>query len=105
MFSHSPGVEVNRGLIAGVTSAVAAFSIFVIGAIVRGQKRRKATGAEGMIGKVAIAKTSLDPTGTVLAQGELWTATTEKDKIERGEEVIISKVEELKLWVTRKSKK
>ena len=105
LFSHSPGVEVNRGLIAGVTAAIAAFSIFVIGAIIRGQKRRKATGAEGMIGKVAIAKTSLDPTGTVLAQGELWTATTEKDTIERGEEVIISKVEELKLWVTRKSKK
>jgi membrane-bound ClpP family serine protease len=58
-----------------------------------------------MIGKVALAKTPLDPTGTVLAQGELWTATTEKDRIERGEEVIISKVEELKLWVTRKSKK
>ncbi len=105
LFSHSPGVEVNRGLIAGVTAAIAAFSIFVIGAIIRGQKRKKATGAEGMIGKVAIAKTSLDPTGTVLAHGELWTATTEKDTIERGEEVIISKVEELKLWVTRKSKK
>ncbi len=105
LFSHSPGIEVNRGLIAGVTVAITAFAVFVIGAIVRGQKRRKATGAEGMIGEVAIAKTPLDPTGTVLAQGELWTATTEKDRIERGEEVIISKVEELKLWVTRKSKK
>ncbi len=105
LFSHSPGVEVNRGLIAGVTTAIAAFAIFVIGAIVRGQKRRKATGAEGMIGKIAIAKTPLAPTGTVLAQGELWTATTEKDRIERGEEVIINKVEELKLWVTRKSEK
>jgi membrane-bound serine protease (ClpP class) len=104
LFSHSPGVEVSRGLIAGVTAAITAFAIFVIGAIARGQRRRKATGAEGMIGKMAIAKTALAPTGTVLAQGELWTATAEGGRIERGEEVIISKVEELKLWVTRKSK-
>ena len=103
LFSHSPGVEVNRGLIAGVTTATAAFSIFVIGAIIRGQRRRKATGAEGMIGKTAIAKTPLDPTGTVQSEGELWTAITESDKIAPGEEVVISKVETLKLWVTRKS--
>jgi len=104
LFSHSPGVEVNRGLIAGVTAATSAFCIFVIGAIVRGQRRRKATGAEGMIGRIAIAKTPLDPTGTVLSEGELWTAIAEGDKIAPGEEVIISKVEALKLWVTRKSR-
>jgi len=104
LFSHTPGVEVNRGLIAGVTAAITAFAIFVIGAIIRGQKRRKATGAEGMLGKLAIAKTALAPTGTVLAEGELWTATAQDDRIARGEEVVITKVEALKLWVARKSK-
>jgi len=104
LFSHSPGVEINRWLIAGITAAVAAFSIFVIGAIFRGQRRRKATGAEGMIGRTAIAKTPLDPTGTVLIQGELWTAVAEDSKVTPGEEVIINKVEELKLWVTKKLK-
>jgi len=104
LFSHSPGVEVNRKLIAGVTIAIAAFCIFVIGAIIRGQRRRKATGAEGMIGKIAIAKTPLDPTGTVQSEGELWTAVTEGTKIAPGEEVIINKVETLKLWVTKKVK-
>jgi len=102
LFSHSPGVEVNRKLIAGVTIAIAAFCIFVIGAIIRGQRRRKATGAEGMIGKIAIAKTPLDPTGTVQSEGELWTAVTEGTKIAPGEEVIINKIEGLKLWVTKK---
>jgi membrane-bound serine protease (ClpP class) len=104
LFSHSPGIEVNRGLIAGVTAGVTAFAIFVLGAIIRGQRRRKATGAEGMIGTVAIAKTPLDPTGTVLAQGELWTATSEGGKVTPGEEVIINKVEALKLWVAKKLK-
>jgi len=103
LFSHSPGVEVSRGLIAGVTAGIAAFAVFVVGAIIRGQRRRKATGAEGMIGTIAIAKTPLDPTGTVLAQGELWTAASEGGKVVPGEEVIITKVEALKLWVTKKS--
>jgi len=108
LFSHtysSPAMEVNRGLIAGVAIAVACFLIFVIGAIIRGQRRRKATGAEGMIGGVAVARTPLDPMGTVLAKGELWTAATEGEKVERGEEVIITKVEDLKLWVIKKLKK
>ncbi|MEA3442800.1 MAG: nodulation protein NfeD [Chloroflexota bacterium] len=105
LFSHSPGVEINRGLIAGVTAGITAFVIFVIGAIIRGQRRHKATGAEGMVGKLAIAKTSLAPEGKVLAEGELWTAMTNGDRVARGEEVIITKVEELKLFVTRKSKK
>jgi len=104
LFSHSPGVEVDRGLIAGVTVAVTAFAIFVIGAIVRGQRRRKATGAEGMIGKTAIAKTPIDPTGTVHAEGELWAASSEGGKIAPGEQVIITKVEGLRLWVVKKSK-
>jgi len=104
LFSHSPGVEVDKGLIAGVTVGVAAFAIFVIGAIVRGQRRRKATGAEGMIGKTAIAKTPIDPTGTVHAEGELWAASSEGGKVAPGEHVTITKVEGLRLWVAKKSK-
>ena len=105
LFSESPGIEVSKGLIAGVTAGFSAFAVFVIGAIVRGQRRRKATGAEGMIGSIAIAKTPLDPTGTVLAHGELWTAASEGGKVAPGEEVIITKVEALKLWVAKKSEK
>ena len=104
LFSHSPGVEVNRGLIAGVAVVFAAFAVFVLGAIIRGQRRRKATGAEGMIGTTATAKTPLDPTGTVHAEGELWAASSEGGKVAPGEQVTITKVEGLRLWVAKKSK-
>jgi len=104
LFSYSPGIEVDRGLIAGVTVGFTAFAVFVLGAIIRGQRRRKATGAEGMIGTIAIAKTPLDPTGTVRAEGELWAASSEGGKVAPGEQVIITKVEGLRLWVTKKSK-
>ena len=104
LFSGSPGIEVNRGLVAGVAVGFTAFAVFILGAIIRGQRRRKATGAEGMIGETAIAKTPLDPTGTVLVQGELWTATSEGGKVAPGEQVMINKVEGLRLLVTKKSK-
>jgi membrane-bound serine protease (ClpP class) len=81
-----------------------AFIIFVIYAIVKGQKRKLSAGVEDMIGKEAVAQTTLDPKGTVMAEGELWTAIAEDSKIEPGEEVTITKVEGLKLWVTKKSR-
>jgi membrane-bound serine protease (ClpP class) len=106
LFSHSsPEMEVNRFLIAGVTILIAAFIAFIVGAAVRGQRRRVATGAEGLIGQVAIAKTSLDPKGTVLVDGELWKAEVDTGKVEPGEEVTVTKVEGLKLLVTQRKSK
>jgi membrane-bound serine protease (ClpP class) len=105
LFSRSPGIEVNRGLILGMTAAIGAFAVFIIGAIIRSQRRSNSTGAEGMIGKVAIARTPLNPTGTVAIQGELWSATVEGDQINPQEEVIITKVEELKLWVVKRHRR
>ncbi|OGN92821.1 MAG: serine protease, partial [Chloroflexi bacterium RBG_13_50_10] len=47
LFSNSsPEMQVNRGLIAGVTILIAAFVVFIVSAAVRGQRRRVATGAE-----------------------------------------------------------
>lgn len=98
-------LQINRGLIAGVTIVVVAFIVFVIGAIVRGQRRRVATGAEGLIGKVAEAQTRLDPKGTVLVEGEHWQARVNSGRVEPGEEVIVSEIDGLKLIVSKKKTK
>jgi membrane-bound ClpP family serine protease len=95
-------VEITPPIIIGIVAGVA-FIIYVIYAIVKAQRQRLATGTEEMIGKEAVAQTALNPKGTVLAEGELWTAIAKGSRIESGEEVIITKVEGLKLWVTRKS--
>lgn len=104
LFSRTPGVEVNPGLIAGVAVGATAFSIFVLGAIIRGQRRQKATGREGMVGRTAIARSPLNPRGTVMAEGELWTATLEEDQeaAAPGDELVIVSVEHLQLRVRRK---
>jgi membrane-bound serine protease (ClpP class) len=79
-----------------------AFVVFVIYAIVLGQKRKLSAGIEDMVGKEAVAQTTINPRGRVLVEGELWTAMAENDNIASGEEVIVTKVEKLKVWVKRK---
>jgi len=96
-------IEITGPMIIGIIFAVA-FVIFVIYAIIKGQQRKLTAGVEEMIGKEAVVQTALNPKGTVLAEGELWTAIAGSDKIEPGEEVIITKVAGLKLWVTKKPK-
>jgi membrane-bound serine protease (ClpP class) len=96
-------VEITGPIIIAIVFAVA-FIVFVIYAVVKGQRRKLSAGVEEMIGKEAVARTTLNPKGTVLAEGELWTAIAEDSTIEPGEEVIITKTEGLTLWVTKKSK-
>jgi membrane-bound serine protease (ClpP class) len=96
-------VEITGPIIIAIVFAVA-FIVFVIYAIVKGQRRKLSAGVEEMVGKEAVVRTTLKPRGTVLAEGELWTAIAEDSTIEPGEEVIITKTDGLKLWVTKKSK-
>jgi membrane-bound ClpP family serine protease len=95
-------MEMTPPIVIAIVCVVAVI-VLVIYAIVKAQRRKLATGTEEMIGKEAVAQTALNPKGTVLAEGELWTAIAKGNKIEPGEEVIITKVEGLKLWVTKKS--
>ena len=95
-------MEITGPIIVAIVLA-AAFVGFVVYAIVEGQKRKLSAGVEEMIGKEAVVRTTLSPKGTVLAEGELWTAIAEDSTIEAGEEVIITKTAGLTLWVTRKS--
>lgn len=90
---------VIMGIIFGVAVIIA-----VIYAIVQGQRRKLTAGVEDMLGKIAVAQTLLNPKGTVRAEGEIWVAIAEGGKIEPGEEVIITKVEGLRLLVAKKSK-
>jgi membrane-bound serine protease (ClpP class) len=105
LFGGGPSLfhlHINWWVIALIVIVVTAVFVFFIGAIIRSQRRRPATGKEGLVGKVALANTALDPAGMVYVEGELWTATSEMGRIEAGEEVVITKVEGLKLRVTKK---
>ena len=68
---------------------------------IRAHRFKIGAGKEEMIGKTAVVTTTLDPKGTVFVEGEQWTAISEEDRIEPGEEVTISRVDGLKIYVTK----
>jgi membrane-bound ClpP family serine protease len=88
-------------LITIIIVIVVALLALVIVLIVRTYKRQAATGREDFIGKTALVKEQLAPEGIVLFQGELWTAVSISGSIEVGEEALITKIEGMKLIVTK----
>ena len=103
LFSGSDSsMEFDKSLIMYVAIFFALFVGFLVWATVRGQKRRVTTGQEGMIGQTALVKAALVPQGMVLVEGELWKAELDEGSAPEGDEVVIQKVDNLKLYVTKK---
>ncbi len=98
----SPVFRISPWLIATVAILIGALFAFVISRVIRAHHRQASTGREELIGKKAVVKVALDPEGTVFFKGERWNAVSEAGRAEPGEEVIITKVDGLKLWVTKK---
>lgn len=71
---------------------------------IKAHRLKVSAGKEDMIGESARALTVLDPKGMVLVEGEQWTAVSEADRVEIGEEVTITRIEGLKIYVTKNKK-
>ena len=65
-------------------------------------RRKKVTGAEGMIGLAGEVVESLMPNGVIKVGGEYWRAKSLDGDIETGEDVEILGINRLKLEVKRK---
>ena len=92
-------------LIVIIAICVAAFIVFAVQRSVLAHRRRISAGREELVGRTAEVDIALEPKGVVLVEGERWTAISEKGRVERGEEVIITKVDGLKLYVSKKGGK
>jgi membrane-bound serine protease (ClpP class) len=104
IFLFRGGVDnrANPFLIAGTTIAMSAVLVFIANRVTAAQKRRVTTGSEAAKGSTAVARTALNPEGTVFYQGERWKAVLDKGSAAPGEEVVITGIEGLKLFVTKK---
>ena len=93
---------VDTWLIIFIAIIIVIFIVFVVIWSVRAHQRQVSAGKEDLVGKTAVVEIALEPKGVVLVEGERWTAITDRDRAEPEEEVIITKVEGLKLRVTKK---
>jgi len=89
-------------LVAVIIICAIAFIIITVIWGVRAHRMKIGAGKEEMIGKSARVQTALDPKGTVFLEGEVWTAVSEAGRIEPDEEVTVTRVDGLKVYVTKK---
>ena len=93
--------QVNRWLLYSVAIVIAAFFIMIMSALLRSRRAPAMMGIDAMVGRVAVARSILDPGGVVFMDGARWQAHTSGPKIEEGEDVIVTEVEGLTLTVEK----
>ena len=84
-----------------VIGVIAFIAISIIWGI-RAHRKPVSAGREDLIGRTAVVDIALGHKGIVLVEGERWVAILDEGHAEPEEEVIITKVEGLKLWITKK---
>ena len=93
--------RVSVPLVIGVSlfSGVIFFTIMMIA--VRAQRAPIRTGQESMVGKIGVARSPIDPTGSVQVAGELWTAELAEGEapIPAGTRVQVENAEGIRLRV------
>jgi membrane-bound serine protease (ClpP class) len=98
--SPAPYMRISISIIVFVVAATALFFIFAVGMGLRAQRKKATTGEKGMIGMRGVARTKLDPEGSVFVHGEIWKAVADQT-IKKGEKIKVVGVEDLTLKVTK----
>jgi membrane-bound serine protease (ClpP class) len=98
----APVFRIDPWLIAVTTIVVTGALTFIIQRAISAHRKQAFTGREELLGKTAMVKAALNPEGMVLYKGERWTAISESGEVKTGEEVVIQRVDGLKLYVIKK---
>ena len=101
MFQLGP---IDPWLIAIIAIAIAVFLAFTIIWGIRAHRLQILAGKEELIGRTAVVKVALNPEGTVFLKGERWAAVSESGQVQPGEQVVITKVDGLTLYVSKQER-
>jgi len=93
-----PEMRVKLATALAVSVPVGLITVFLMTVALRARRNKIVTGAEGLIGEVAVAETALAPVGKVFVHGELWDAVASAN-VSAGERVVVQKVDGLQLRV------
>jgi membrane-bound serine protease (ClpP class) len=96
--SSAPYLQVARPAVAGIVTAFLAASVVIATLSFRTRRIRVATGSEALVGRIARARSAISPDGTVMLDGEIWRAVTDRP-VEQGAAVRVVSVEGLTVKV------
>jgi membrane-bound serine protease (ClpP class) len=95
-------LRISWWVIVPAVGSTAGLVIFALSYGVRALYRTPTTGASGMVGERAVARTPLAPAGQVAIGGELWQAVAQNGPVAVGEPVTVVGVDGLTLTVAKK---
>jgi membrane-bound serine protease (ClpP class) len=93
-----PEMRVKLATALAVSVPLGGITVFLMTVALRARRNKVMTGAEGLIGEVAIAQTPLAPAGKVFVHGEIWDALATAN-VPAGEKVVVHEVDGLQLKV------
>ena len=93
-----PEMRVKLLTALAVSIPLGVITVFLMTIALRARANKVVTGAEGLIGEVAVAQTALAPAGKVFVHGEIWDAVASTN-VSAGEKVVVQKVNGLELKV------
>ncbi len=98
--SPDPNIRVSLNVIIPTVATLAAMILFVVQRAMSAQSQPVKTGAQGLLGEIGVASTTLNPDGKVFVHGETWDATSSRS-IAKGQKVRVVRVEGLHLFVEK----
>jgi membrane-bound serine protease (ClpP class) len=93
-----PEMRVKLLTALAVSIPLGVITVFLMTIALRARANKVVTGAEGLIGAIAVAQTALAPSGKVFVHGEMWDAVASAN-VSAGERVVVQKVDGLELKV------
>ncbi|MGE5401277.1 MAG: NfeD family protein [Ignavibacteriales bacterium] len=92
---------VSKEIIIGVVFMTIIFFLVVIGMGLKAQQLKPATGIQGIIGEEGVAISDLVPTGQIHVHGEIWSAESLEEGINRGDKIVVTGIDGMNLKVKK----
>jgi len=102
---EATGIRLSWFVIVPAVGTTAALVFFAVSMGIRALYRPSVTGADAMVGRLGVARTSLQPEGQVLIDGELWRAVSADAAVGAGEPVQVTAIDGLTLKVRRSAQR
>jgi membrane-bound serine protease (ClpP class) len=101
MFNQPQLIKVSYKFFLPVIAFFSLLSLFLLGKVIASQREKPKTGPESLLGRVGRALTDIEKEGKVLIHSEVWDAVA-SEIIKKDDEIIVEKIDGLKLYVKRK---
>jgi membrane-bound serine protease (ClpP class) len=102
LFGGNPqGFQIDQWVLFAISAPITLMFLFGFANALRIRRMPPKMGKETMVGRVAVARSPLNPKGFVFMDGATWTAEAEGGNINSGDKVLVTEIRGLRLKVRK----